>query len=75
MPPQEVPVEGIEGAGVFAGAGLRVIEAASAVVPHALDVSGRADVGFGGHEAAVGPLAHAEGIWGGHPLKAIHEKP
>ncbi len=68
---EEVPVEGGEGAGGGAGALGGIEAAAGAVVAHALDVFACGDVGFAGHEAAVGVLGHAEGVGEFDPFDGV----
>jgi spermidine synthase len=62
MARQEVPVQRGERAGAFAAALRGVVAAARAERAHALDVLPGGDVGLAAHHAAIGVLAHAEGI-------------
>ena len=68
---EEVPVQGVEGAGVAAAAGFLVVVAALAVVAHAVEVGGARHVGLGGEQAAVGKLAHAHGVGQLDPLEGV----
>mmetsp|Transcript_50960 Transcript_50960/g.119506 ORF Transcript_50960/g.119506 Transcript_50960/m.119506 type:complete len:550 (-) Transcript_50960:44-1693(-) len=69
---QEVPVQRGEGAGPVADALGRVVAAALAMRAHALDVFAGGDIGLAAHQAAVGVLAHAQGVGQFHPLDRIH---
>ncbi len=68
---EEVPVESGEGAGGRAGALGGIEAAAGAVIAHALDVFAGGNVGFAGHEAAIGVLGHAEGVGEFDPFDGV----
>ena len=68
---EEGPVEGGEGAGIFAGGALWVVLAVAAEVGHAIDVGGSGDVGLGGGDAAVGVGGHAEDVGFDDPIVGV----
>ena len=72
MPPQKIPIQRGERTGLGAG-GLRRVEwAGLAIVAHPIDVFPTGDIGFAGHDAAVGELPHAHGVGQFNPLDGIH---
>ena len=72
MTHQEVPVQGRKRAGAVATALRGVVTAALAVRAHALDVLAGGDIGLASHHAAIGVLAHAQGVGQLHPFHGIN---
>nr|GEU28581.1 hypothetical protein [Tanacetum cinerariifolium] len=68
---EKIPVQRIERAGAAAGARFFVVVAALAVVAHAVDVGRARHVRFGGQQAAVGELAHAQRVGQLHPFEGV----
>ena len=68
---KRVPIERVVGAGSLACAQLFVVVTALAVVTHAIDVGGAGYVRLGGQQAAVGELAHAEGVGEFDPFESV----
>lgn len=71
MAEQEVPIEGGEWACAGAGFLSWVVGTMAAVVAHALDVFSGSTVRFGGHDAAICELGHAEGVGEFDPLDGV----
>lgn len=68
---EKVPIQGGEWTGGGAGALCGIEATTGAVVAHALDVLAGRNVGFAGHETAVGVLGHAESVWQFDPFDGV----
>ena len=73
MPGQKIPIQSGERTGIVSGGFAGFIAAAFAVIAHAIDVVTGGGVGFGGHDAAVAVLAHAERVRQRYPVDGVDE--
>ena len=73
VPSQEIPIKGIEWAGIRTSALLGVVAAALAVAAHPIDVIAAGGVRLAGQHAAIGKHPHAEHVGLHHPVVAVNE--
>ena len=75
MPVKKIPIKAVERTGVLPRALCGVVPASAAIVTHFAYIIGRGDIRFGGHDAAVGKLAHPACVDNLYPLDGIDINP